>query len=61
MVAEGIRTTKALRELARKQGVEMPITEKVYEILYEGKNPGEAVEELMSRGPRSERENLKAV
>ena len=61
MVAEGIRTTKALRELAGKQGVEMPITGKVYEILYEGKNPGEAVDELMSRGPRSERENLKAV
>jgi glycerol-3-phosphate dehydrogenase (NAD(P)+) len=61
MVAEGIRTTKALRELARKRGVEMPITEKVYEILYEGKNPGEAVDELMSRGPRSERENLRAV
>jgi len=57
MVAEGIRTTKALRELARKRGVEMPITEKVYQILHEGKNPGEAVGELMSRGARSERED----
>jgi len=56
MVAEGIRTTKALRELARELKVEMPITEKVYEILYEGKAPREAVAELMSRDPRSERE-----
>jgi len=56
MVAEGIRTTKALRELARELKVEMPITEKVYEILYEGKAPREAVAELMSREPRSERE-----
>jgi glycerol-3-phosphate dehydrogenase (NAD(P)+) len=56
MVAEGIRTTKALIELARKLEVEMPITEKVHEILYKGKNPREAVAELMSRQPRSERE-----
>jgi glycerol-3-phosphate dehydrogenase (NAD(P)+) len=60
MVAEGIRTTKSLRELARKRAVEMPITEKVYEILYEGKNPREAVGELMSRGARSEREDRRA-
>jgi glycerol-3-phosphate dehydrogenase (NAD(P)+) len=56
MVAEGILTTKALIALARKLEVEMPITEKVYEILYESKNPREAVAELMSRHPRSERE-----
>ena len=56
MVAEGIRTTKALRELARKLNVEMPITEKVYELLYEGKAPREAVSELMSRDPRAEQE-----
>jgi glycerol-3-phosphate dehydrogenase (NAD(P)+) len=56
MVAEGIRTTKALIALARKLEVEMPITEKVHEILYESKNPREAVVELMSRHPKSERE-----
>jgi glycerol-3-phosphate dehydrogenase (NAD(P)+) len=56
MVAEGIRTTKALISLARKLEVEMPITEKVHEILYESKNPREAVAELMSRHPKSERE-----
>jgi glycerol-3-phosphate dehydrogenase (NAD(P)+) len=58
MVAEGIRSTKAVRELARKRAVETPITDKVYEILYEGKSPGEAVKELMSREPRSEREKF---
>ena len=58
MVAEGVRTAKALRELSRRQKVEMPITEKVYEILYQGKDPREAVQDLMSRLPRSEREDL---
>lgn len=57
MVAEGIRTAKALWELARRKKAEMPITGKVYEILYEGKNPREAVQELMSRLPRSEQED----
>jgi len=57
-VAEGFRTTQALWELARKQQVEMPITEKVHEILYEGKTPREAVAELMSRQPRSEQERF---
>ena len=57
MVAEGVRTAKALWGLARTQKVEMPIVEKVYEILYCKKNPGEAVQELMSRLPRSEKES----
>jgi glycerol-3-phosphate dehydrogenase (NAD(P)+) len=56
MVAEGIRTTQALFFLTRKLKVEMPITEKVYEILYQKKEPRQAVGELMSRNPRSERE-----
>ena len=56
MIAEGVRTTKALRALAKEREVEMPIMEKVYEILYEGKDPREAVGELMSRDPRSEQE-----
>lgn len=54
MVAEGVRTTKALRSLAQRLGIEMPITEKIYEIIYEGKNAQQAVNELMSRLPRSE-------
>jgi glycerol-3-phosphate dehydrogenase (NAD(P)+) len=58
MVAEGFRTSQALWELAKELEVEMPITEKVYEILYEGKSPREAVAELMSRLPRSELEQF---
>ena len=58
MVAEGVRTTKVLWELARQRSVEMPITEKVYEILYRGKDPREAVGELMSREKKSERESF---
>jgi glycerol-3-phosphate dehydrogenase (NAD(P)+) len=57
MVAEGVRTAKALWELAQKQKVDMPITGEVYEILYRGKNPREAVQGLLSRLPRSERED----
>jgi len=57
MVAEGVRTAKALWELAQNQKVDMPITGEVYEILYRGKNPREAVQGLLSRLPRSERED----
>lgn len=54
MVAEGIRTTKAALRLSRIHGVEMPITEQVYAVLYRGKNPGRAVRELMMRSPKAE-------
>ena len=57
MVAEGVRTAKALWELAQKQKVDMPITGEVNEILYRGKDPREAVQGLLSRLPRSERED----
>ncbi|MEI6634344.1 MAG: NAD(P)H-dependent glycerol-3-phosphate dehydrogenase [Chlamydiota bacterium] len=54
MVAEGIRTTKAAWRLARRHGVEMPITEQVYAVLYRGKDPAGAVRELMMRRPKAE-------
>lgn len=54
MVAEGILTTKAAHRLARRQGVEMPITEQVYAVLYRGKDPARGVRELMMRRPRAE-------
>jgi glycerol-3-phosphate dehydrogenase (NAD(P)+) len=38
-VAEGIRNTRSVRDLARSVGVEMPITEQMYLLLYEGKPP----------------------
>ena len=49
MVAEGIKTARSTYQLAGKMKVEMPIATQVYQILYEGKAPKEAVRELMSR------------
>ncbi|CAM3282069.1 NAD(P)H-dependent glycerol-3-phosphate dehydrogenase [Rhodothermus bifroesti] len=54
MVAEGVPTTAAVYRLARQLGVEMPITEAVYQILFEGKKPAEAVRELMTREAKYE-------
>lgn len=54
MVAEGIRTTKAASEMAKFYGVELPITEEVFKVLFEGKSPREAVSELMLREPKPE-------
>ncbi|QGY39125.1 NAD(P)H-dependent glycerol-3-phosphate dehydrogenase [Pseudodesulfovibrio cashew] len=48
-VAEGVKTTKSLYNLSQKLKVELPITEQVYRILYEDKDPTEAVKDLMSR------------
>ncbi len=53
-VAEGVRTAKAARELARKHGVEMPVVEEVYRILYEGKDPRQALKDLMGRELKQE-------
>lgn len=49
MVAEGVRTTRSVRDLAAQTGVEMPITEQVHEMLYHAKSPRIVVEELMTR------------
>jgi len=54
MVAEGVKTTRSTYELAKKTGVDMPITTQVYQILYEGKNPKAAVKELMGRELKAE-------
>jgi glycerol-3-phosphate dehydrogenase (NAD(P)+) len=54
MVAEGVLTTRAARELARRKDVEMPITEQMQEILNEGKPPQEAIRELMTRPGKME-------
>jgi glycerol-3-phosphate dehydrogenase (NAD(P)+) len=54
MVAEGVVTTKSAVGLARKFGVEMPITEQTYAILYDNKSPREAIRELMTRPASSE-------
>ena len=54
-VAEGVRTTEAARDLARRHGVEMPIVGAVYSILYEDVDPRRALALLMSREPKPER------
>ena len=54
-VAEGVATTESLSALAREHNVEMPITFKVQEVLFQAKVPQEAISELMSRTPKSER------
>ncbi|MDI6786299.1 MAG: NAD(P)H-dependent glycerol-3-phosphate dehydrogenase [bacterium] len=56
MVAEGVRTTESIYNLASEIRVEVPICEQVYNILYEGKNPKIAVKELMQRNPKIELE-----
>ncbi|HMS16187.1 MAG TPA: NAD(P)H-dependent glycerol-3-phosphate dehydrogenase [Planctomycetota bacterium] len=53
-VAEGVETSRACLTLARRHRVEMPIAREVYEILFEGKNPREALESLMSRSSKTE-------
>jgi len=57
-IAEGIKTTVVARELARKLGIEMPITEQVYSVLYEGISASQAMRNLMERELRHERAGL---
>jgi glycerol-3-phosphate dehydrogenase (NAD(P)+) len=54
MVAEGIKTTRAVLDLAARHGIEMPIASHVGMVLYEGMDPGEAVLKLMTRGAKAE-------
>jgi glycerol-3-phosphate dehydrogenase (NAD(P)+) len=56
MVAEGVRTTQSAKELSERDGVDMPITQEVYAMLYEDKPPLKAVVDLMARPLRAERE-----
>lgn len=58
MVAEGVWTCTAARDLAARHGVELPITEEICRILHEGKPPLEGLKSLMSRVPKSESADL---
>ena len=58
-VAEGVRTTVAVRALAGRAGVEMPIVQEVYRILHEDGRPQEGLERLLSRPLTSEEGSLK--
>jgi glycerol-3-phosphate dehydrogenase (NAD(P)+) len=53
-VAEGVRTTAALRALGLKLGVELPITEAVFALLYEGRTPNAMADSLMGRPLKKE-------
>jgi len=53
-VVEGVDTCKSVIDLARKYAVNMPITEAVYQILFEGKSVAAAIEELMARKLKAE-------
>ena len=54
MVAEGVKNTRTVRALGDKFGVEMPITEQMYAMLYERKPPRQVVSDLMGRGLKPE-------
>lgn len=58
MVVEGVRTTEAAFRLAKREGVDMPITTGLHKVLFEGQLPKEAVESLMNRTRTEEGEDL---
>ncbi|UCD70895.1 MAG: NAD(P)-dependent glycerol-3-phosphate dehydrogenase [Syntrophobacterales bacterium] len=57
-VAEGVWTTVSSRELARKLGVAVPITDEAHKVLFEEKDPHHAVVDLMTRSKKQEIEDL---
>jgi len=61
MVVEGVRTAKAAHQLAARQQIEMPITEGLYQVLFEGKHPADVVEQLMNRTKRDELDDFQSL
>lgn len=59
MVVEGVYSAKAAAKLAEKYDVSMPIVEEVNHVLFEGKSPAQAVDDLMQRESRSENRDLR--
>ncbi|OXM88080.1 NAD(P)H-dependent glycerol-3-phosphate dehydrogenase [Paenibacillus rigui] len=58
MVVEGVKTTQAAYTLSRQYDVTMPIADELYRVLFEGKSPEAAVEDLMGRGRTHEIEEV---
>ena len=56
-MVEGYYAVDSARELAKRMGVEMPITEAAYEVLYQNRDPREALQSLMRREKRHEIED----
>ncbi len=59
MVAEGVRTTRSVKALSERHDMEMPISEQMHHVLFEDRDPREAISELMSREPKSENAALR--
>ncbi len=55
MVAEGVATTRSVHDLGRKMGVELPIVNEVFRVIFEDKDPIRATTELMTRDAKEER------
>jgi glycerol-3-phosphate dehydrogenase (NAD(P)+) len=53
-VAEGVKTSKAARELAQRHQIDMPITTEIYQVLYEDESPKTAIQRLMTRSLKAE-------
>ncbi|WP_379129154.1 NAD(P)H-dependent glycerol-3-phosphate dehydrogenase [Paenibacillus sp. sgz500958] len=58
MVVEGIRTTQAAYAISAELGVQMPITDQIYHVLFQGRSPRNAVEALMGRDRKTEMEAI---
>lgn len=58
---EGVRTTKAAYQLAKQEKVEMPITSVLHDVLFDGKDAKEAVDELMKRSRTHEVEDVSSL
>ena len=54
MVVEGVKTADSVKALAQKYRISMPISQEVYSLIYEGKNPREALKDLMGRSLKPE-------
>ncbi|AXF54873.1 NAD(P)H-dependent glycerol-3-phosphate dehydrogenase [Salicibibacter kimchii] len=58
MVVEGVKTTQAVSQMAKREGVEVPITSAIYDVLFNGQSPVQAGRLLMDRDPKKETEHL---
>lgn len=54
MVSEGVRNSLSITRLAEQKGIEMPISEQMMALIYEGKSPQQTIQELMTRELKSE-------
>ena len=61
MVVEGVRTTKAAHQLSKSLNVEMPITNGLYDILFNDKKPKNVVEQLMNRDKKQEMDDFSSI